>query len=78
MRRSEALALSWNDLKGNKLHIHRTLSTGYRGETVLSETTKTKGSDRVIILDKKTVALLNQQHLALNSKLARRNEKKRK
>lgn len=59
MRRSEALALSWNDLKGNKLHIHRTLSTGYRGETVLSETTKTKGSDRVIILDKKTVALLN-------------------
>lgn len=59
MRRSEALALSWNDLKGNKLHIHRTLSTGYRGETVLSETTKTKGSDCVIILDKKTVALLN-------------------
>lgn len=75
MRRSEALALSWKDLKGNRLHIHQTLSTGYRGETIISETTKTKGSDRVIILDKKTLSLLNQHHLALNGKLAKRHEK---
>ena len=75
MRRSEALALSWKDLKGNRLHIHQTLSTGYRGETIISETTKTKGSDRVIILDKKTLSLLNQHHLALNGKLAKQHEK---
>ena len=75
MRRSEALALSWKDLKGNRLHIHQTLSTGYRGETIISETTKTKGSDRVIILDKKTLSLLNQHHLALNGKLATRHAK---
>lgn len=75
MRRSEALALSWKDLKGNRLHIHRTLSTGYKGEAIISETTKTKGSDRVIILDEKTLSLLNQHHLSLNSKLAKRHEK---
>lgn len=75
MRRSEALALSWDDLKGNKLHIHRTLSLDYNSHTIVSNTPKTKGSDRVIILDNKTLLLLNQHHISLNSKLASRHEK---
>lgn len=69
MRRSEALALSWSDLKGDKLHIHRTVSTDYNGRGIISETTKTKSADRVIILDKKTLSILNEQHLLLNNYL---------
>lgn len=69
MRRGEALALKWSDLKGNKLHIRHTISSGYHDETIISETPKNSSSDRVIILDKKTLSLLNQWHMSLNSKL---------
>ncbi|MBC8744746.1 site-specific integrase [Lactobacillus sp. Marseille-P7033] len=72
MRRSEALALKWSDLKGRRLHIHRTLTKDYDNKTVVGDMPKTKGSDRVIILDDKTHNLLNQHHLRLNNYLTER------
>lgn len=58
IRRGEALALYWNDLKGDILSINKTLSNTSNGMAV-SNTPKTAKSNREILLDKVTVDLLN-------------------
>jgi integrase len=56
-RRGELLALRWSDLQGSDLHItkSRTLS----GKAVIEKAPKTKGSNRVLSLDDKTMLLFN-------------------
>ncbi len=58
IRRGEALALKWDDLKGNVLSINKTISQTESG-MIVSDTPKTVKSNREILLDKKTVELLN-------------------
>lgn len=60
VRRSEALALTWNDIsfKNSTLSINKTLSIGLNNQVILNQSPKTKASNRVISLDKKTVDFL--------------------
>lgn len=71
MRRSEALALKWSDIRGKKLRIQRTITKGYNGKFILGKNTKTNSSNRTIVLDTETLKILNQWHLSLNNHLAR-------
>ena len=59
IRRGEALALTWDDIdiKAKTVSISKTISNGENGHFV-SETPKTDKSNRVILLDDTTAALI--------------------
>lgn len=61
LRIGEACALTWDDLDGNALSIHRTTARK-KGGIYLSETPKTAASVRTIELDPTTVKKLRQWH----------------
>lgn len=71
MRRGEALALKWSDIKGSDCHIQRTITKDYGDKPMIGQNGKTNSSDRIITLDKETLSLLNQWHLSLNNRLQR-------
>lgn len=57
IRRGEALALNWSDLKGNELSITKTLAHG-EGNKIIVQSPKTPKSKRVISLDGETITIL--------------------
>ncbi|EGO8312104.1 site-specific integrase [Enterococcus faecalis] len=61
MRKSEALALQWQDIDffNHKLTIGKTLAVDENGQIIVQEP-KTKSSQRVNMLDQKTVEILKQ------------------
>ncbi|MGX7139721.1 hypothetical protein RV15_GL002141 [Enterococcus silesiacus] len=63
-RIGEILALTWSDLdfNTNTLSIHRTVTKGQ--DYYISETPKTKKSNRQIVLDQKTIKQLNKWKLS--------------
>lgn len=59
MRRGEILALHWEDFDGKKITVRRSLAIGYQNkQTIL--TPKTKSGNRDILLDAKTIQLLEE------------------
>lgn len=68
LRRSELAAVVPEDLDGNRLHIHAAVVLDDKNKKVI-KCTKTRGSDRVIILPKHTAALLRKGpvELSINS-----------
>ena len=60
LRQGEALALTWNDLKDNYLDIHKTISKEKENGNYIINTPKTSKSIRIIKLNKKLVANLNE------------------
>lgn len=50
LRRSEICGLTYGDIKGNVIHVHRSLVEGFDGEIHHQDITKTYESDREILL----------------------------
>ena len=55
MRRGEAIALTWDDYDGESLKVNKSVKDAIDG----AKETKTKNSDRRILLDKKTIEMIN-------------------
>ena len=55
MRRGEAIALTWDDYDGESLRVNKSVKDAIDG----AKETKTKNSDRRILLDKKTIEMIN-------------------
>ncbi len=66
IRRGEALALHWEDLKDNKLIINKTLSIN-NGSYYVSDTVKTDKSNRIIYIHTELKELLERLKLSSNS-----------
>lgn len=60
IRIGELQALTWDDFKDGTLDINKAVSRGYTGLEI--SVTKNKSSERLISLDEKTVAILNELH----------------
>lgn len=58
LRRSEALALNWTDLKGSNLSITKTMTRNLENKYVVGEMTKTEAGYRTIQLDENTLNVL--------------------
>jgi integrase len=69
LRISEALALQWSDIKGNRLYITRTWSRTIAGKVL--KDTKTKSGIRDFVLDTKTLHALHDHHMKQNVHNAR-------
>lgn len=68
MRKSEALALTWNDISFDKarITINKTLILTPKVEV---STPKTKNSNRIVFIDKKTLSILNEWRLEQKKEL---------
>ena len=68
MRKSEALALTWNDIDFDKaqITINKTLISTPKVEV---STPKTKNSNRIVFIDKKTLAVLKEWRLEQKKEL---------
>lgn len=68
MRKSEALALTWNDIDFDKsqITINKTLISTPKIEV---STPKTKNSNRIVFIDKKTLAVLKEWRLGQKKEL---------
>ncbi|WP_340852367.1 site-specific integrase [Ligilactobacillus salivarius] len=68
MRKSEALALTWNDIDFDKsqITINKTLISTPKIEV---STPKTKNSNRIVFIDKKTLAVLKEWRLEQKKEL---------
>lgn len=60
MRLGECLALTWNDLKENKIDINKTLSKEKKNDNYVISTPKTNSSIRQILIDKGTLKILTE------------------
>lgn len=58
LRKSEALALNWSDLEGNRLTVSKTMTRDYNNSYVVGDTTKTQAGLRTITLDSETLKVL--------------------
>lgn len=69
-RKSEALALIWDDINFDKkaLRIDKTLAYNPINRDLLVQDTKTKSSVRTISLDQQTIQVLKQWHLNLQKR----------
>ena len=68
MRKSEALALTWNDIDFDKsqITINKTLISTPKVEV---STPKTKNSNRIVFIDKKTLSILHEWRLRQKKEL---------
>jgi integrase len=64
LRISEALALKWSDIRGNRIYITRTFS-GQGTKRILKET-KTRSGMRDFVVDGETLHALHVHHMAQN------------
>lgn len=60
MRLGECLALNWNDIKNNYIHVEKTISKEQNNGQYYITSPKTKKSNRKILLDDETIKLLNE------------------
>jgi len=76
LRISEALALKWSDIDGNRLDVNKQVSRDYNNKVSIT-TLKTKSSYRNIELDEETVLLLMEFRRIQNKQILKHKKFKR-
>lgn len=67
LRAGEALALTWNDIEGDKIRINKTLAIDRKTREIVVNKPKTKNAYRVIDIDKETALELKKMRAQSNS-----------